>query len=320
MRRPTQLRAPLQPVRPRGPAPRRGACCAASLVPQTLEEMASDAEFQQIQERQEKLGQREMTRREQALRQRSLDGLDVPPFQAVMKARSLGHRGGAGRVPPLSAATHAQDAGVSPLVRAQATILQLNIGLYCNQACTHCHVESSPKRTEVMDHATAERCVALLRASPAITTVDLTGTKMGRGSRAGSVRCRECCWLVTHALAATAPLARLPDCCHMTARLTTAVCSTSSHLTSPPIHLGGAPELNPEFRYLVREARAAGRAVIDRCNLTALLEPGQARPMASNCVQLPRMHCTSFPPLHSIPLGSVLRGVAGPQCAHSHLV
>ena len=38
---------------------------------------------------------------------------------------------------------------------------------------------------------------------------------------------------------------------------------------------GGAPELNPHFRFLVSEARALGRAVIDRCNLTVLFEPGQ---------------------------------------------
>ncbi|CAA0118233.1 Putative mycofactocin radical SAM maturase MftC [Halioglobus japonicus] len=38
---------------------------------------------------------------------------------------------------------------------------------------------------------------------------------------------------------------------------------------------GGAPELNPHFRYLVRSARALGVRVIDRCNLTVLLEPGQ---------------------------------------------
>jgi radical SAM/Cys-rich protein len=37
---------------------------------------------------------------------------------------------------------------------------------------------------------------------------------------------------------------------------------------------GGAPELNPHFRHLVREARAAGVHVIDRCNLTILNEPG----------------------------------------------
>ena len=38
---------------------------------------------------------------------------------------------------------------------------------------------------------------------------------------------------------------------------------------------GGAPELNPHFRHLVRQARALGVRVIDRCNLTILSEPGQ---------------------------------------------
>jgi radical SAM/Cys-rich protein len=38
---------------------------------------------------------------------------------------------------------------------------------------------------------------------------------------------------------------------------------------------GGAPELNPEFRFLVREARSLGAQVIDRCNLTVLEETGQ---------------------------------------------
>jgi radical SAM/Cys-rich protein len=38
---------------------------------------------------------------------------------------------------------------------------------------------------------------------------------------------------------------------------------------------GGAPELCAQFRRLVREARAQGREVIDRCNLTVLFEPGQ---------------------------------------------
>ena len=39
---------------------------------------------------------------------------------------------------------------------------------------------------------------------------------------------------------------------------------------------GGAPELNPEFRWLVRECAARGRHVIDRCNLTILLTPAYA--------------------------------------------
>ncbi len=38
---------------------------------------------------------------------------------------------------------------------------------------------------------------------------------------------------------------------------------------------GGAPELNPHFRYLVQRARALGMRVIDRCNLTIIEEPGQ---------------------------------------------
>lgn len=38
---------------------------------------------------------------------------------------------------------------------------------------------------------------------------------------------------------------------------------------------GGAPELHPGFRDLVRAARQAGVHVIDRCNLTILFEPGQ---------------------------------------------
>jgi radical SAM/Cys-rich protein len=38
---------------------------------------------------------------------------------------------------------------------------------------------------------------------------------------------------------------------------------------------GGAPELHPGFRSLVREVRAEGIEVIDRCNLTILSEPDQ---------------------------------------------
>ena len=37
---------------------------------------------------------------------------------------------------------------------------------------------------------------------------------------------------------------------------------------------GGAPELHPQFRALVSAARRRGLEVIDRCNLTILLEPG----------------------------------------------
>jgi len=37
---------------------------------------------------------------------------------------------------------------------------------------------------------------------------------------------------------------------------------------------GGAPEMIPDFRYFVERLRALGRHVMDRCNLTILLEPG----------------------------------------------
>jgi radical SAM/Cys-rich protein len=37
---------------------------------------------------------------------------------------------------------------------------------------------------------------------------------------------------------------------------------------------GGAPEMNPHFRYLVEQARGMKVKVIDRCNLTILLEDG----------------------------------------------
>ena len=38
---------------------------------------------------------------------------------------------------------------------------------------------------------------------------------------------------------------------------------------------GGAPELNPNFDYLVREARKRGRHVMDRCNLTVFFVEGK---------------------------------------------
>lgn len=38
---------------------------------------------------------------------------------------------------------------------------------------------------------------------------------------------------------------------------------------------GGAPEMIPDFRYLVTQLRTLGRHVMDRCNLTILLDPTQ---------------------------------------------
>ena len=52
---------------------------------------------------------------------------------------------------------------------------------------------------------------------------------------------------------------------------------------------GGAPELNQNFRGLVTRSRELGRKVIDRCNLTVLLEPGMeslGEFLAENQVQI----------------------------------
>ena len=102
--------------------------------------------------------------------------------------------------------------GLPALVRAETTTLQVNVGLRCDLACHHCHVEAGPKRTEALGDKLAARVLEVLGQDPQLATLDLTG---------------------------------------------------------------GAPELNPHFRALVRGARALGRRVIDRCNLTVLFEPGQ---------------------------------------------
>ena len=98
------------------------------------------------------------------------------------------------------------------LARTPLEILQVNLTARCNLACTHCHVESGPKRVEALDANGIARLIELMDTAPALHTLDLTG---------------------------------------------------------------GAPELHAQFRDLVREGRARGLKVIDRCNLTVLLEPGQ---------------------------------------------
>lgn len=58
-----------------------------SLIPETLEEMASDEDFQQTAERLRRHGQAAMTRDEKQKRQRSLDRIGVPSFGSVVKVR-----------------------------------------------------------------------------------------------------------------------------------------------------------------------------------------------------------------------------------------
>jgi radical SAM/Cys-rich protein len=96
--------------------------------------------------------------------------------------------------------------------RGRTDILQLNLGKLCNLTCVHCHVNSGPKRREIITRETVDRILRWL-SNTEIHTIDLTG---------------------------------------------------------------GAPEMMPDFRYLVGQLRQMPQVetIIDRCNLTILLEPG----------------------------------------------
>lgn len=59
-----------------------------SLIPQTLEEMDADVEFQQHLQSLAARGQAALTREERLKRQRSLDSLGVPSFYAVAQVRA----------------------------------------------------------------------------------------------------------------------------------------------------------------------------------------------------------------------------------------
>ncbi|MGK7949168.1 MAG: arsenosugar biosynthesis radical SAM (seleno)protein ArsS [Xenococcaceae cyanobacterium] len=63
----------------------------------------------------------------------------------------------------------------SPLVKNKITVLQVNLGRKCNLACTHCHVEASPKRTEELSPEVCEQIITIINRFPQIETVDLTG-------------------------------------------------------------------------------------------------------------------------------------------------
>lgn len=101
----------------------------------------------------------------------------------------------------------------SPLTKKGISVLQINLGKRCNLACTHCHVEAGPKRTEELSPEVCEQLISLIHKFPEIKIVDLTG---------------------------------------------------------------GAPEMNYGFKPLVEAARANGKQVIVRSNLTIYFEDGFA--------------------------------------------
>jgi radical SAM/Cys-rich protein len=63
----------------------------------------------------------------------------------------------------------------SPLTKKGINVLQINLGKRCNLACTHCHVEAGPKRTEELSPEVCEQLISLIHRFPEIKIVDLTG-------------------------------------------------------------------------------------------------------------------------------------------------
>lgn len=179
-----------------------------SLVNDTMKELEDDEVFQSTLKAMQEKGLKKMSLEERKIRRRALDALGVPDFKTFVKKEAADADSGSSETAVEEVAEFAM------LSRKDPTVMQLNIGLYCNQACGHCHVESSPQRKEMMSVEVATKCLELLKNTPSITTLDITG---------------------------------------------------------------GAPELNENFRLIVRLAREMRPDIdiIDRCNLTVLHEPGQ---------------------------------------------
>jgi len=133
-----------------------------SLIEQTMEEISSNLEFQETTRRFKELGLEGMSREEKAQRRRALDSLGIPSFNEFLKTKLDEDEEGTGI-----------DNDV--ITRGAPELLQLNVGLYCNQACAHCHVESSPLRQEMMTEDVASKCLQLLVNTPSVHTLDITG-------------------------------------------------------------------------------------------------------------------------------------------------
>lgn len=58
--------------------------------------------------------------------------------------------------------------------RSQLQTLQVNLGYLCNQTCLHCHVDASPRRSEIMSLETIEQIIDFMTRQ-GIHTLDLTG-------------------------------------------------------------------------------------------------------------------------------------------------
>jgi len=63
----------------------------------------------------------------------------------------------------------------APFLKNHISVLQINLGKICNLACTHCHVEASPSRTEELTDAVYQQLIQIIERFSQIKTVDLTG-------------------------------------------------------------------------------------------------------------------------------------------------
>ncbi|MCK4706471.1 MAG: arsenosugar biosynthesis radical SAM protein ArsS [Gammaproteobacteria bacterium] len=66
------------------------------------------------------------------------------------------------------------DTDFPTITRTGLETLQVNLGYLCNQQCLHCHVDASPRRTELMSVEEIDTVIQFLKKHQ-IKTLDLTG-------------------------------------------------------------------------------------------------------------------------------------------------
>ena len=76
------------------------------------------------------------------------------------------------------------------LTRLETGILQINVGLLCNQKCRHCHLDAGPGRRENMDKKTADDVISYAKRCN-YDTIDITGGAPELNPKIGRASCRE---------------------------------------------------------------------------------------------------------------------------------
>lgn len=67
-----------------------------------------------------------------------------------------------------------KDTDFPTVCRTGLETLQVNLGYLCNQQCLHCHVDASPRRTELMSEKIIDTVIQFIKQHK-IKTLDLTG-------------------------------------------------------------------------------------------------------------------------------------------------